>query len=123
MTVWMALAGCGALMTALAIDHWLGEPAARFHPVVWMGHYLNWAAGRLRPNPSPSVRDLKLFWLAAAYWWVGAATVFIVALLMQSAAFQLLWVFSVLTIGLALKPMLAWAMLRSEVQAVEVALG
>jgi adenosylcobinamide-phosphate synthase len=41
----------------------------------------------------------------------------------QWAAFQLPWVLAILLLGLALKPMLAWSMLRSEVAAVEVALA
>ena len=118
----MALASCGALLLALAIDCWLGEPSIRFHPVVWMGNYLNWAVRRLKPNPSPEVRDLKSFWLAAAFWWAGAALFLIVAYLVQWAAFELPWYAAALLLGLALKPMLAWAMLRSEVTAVEVAL-
>jgi adenosylcobinamide-phosphate synthase len=108
---------------ALAIDRWFGEPPARLHPVVWMGNYLNRVARQLQPNPSPVVRDLKSFWLAAAYWCAGAALVLIVACVVQWAAFQLPWVLAALLLGLALKPMLAWAMLRSEVQAVETALS
>lgn len=112
----------GALLTALVIDHYFGEPTARLHPVVWMGNCLNWAARRLQPNPSPAVRDLKSFWLAAAYWWAGAALFLIVAYLVQWAALMLPWYAAALLLGLALKPMLAWAMLRSEVTTVEVAL-
>ena len=111
-----------ALLIAVAIDHYLGEPATRLHPVVWMGNYLNWAAKQLQPNPSPEVRDLKSFWLAAAYWWAGAALILIVAGAVQWLAFQLPWFLAALLLGLALKPMLAWAMLRSEVAAVEAAL-
>jgi adenosylcobinamide-phosphate synthase len=118
-----ALVFGGALLVALAIDHYLGEPPARLHPVVWMGNYLSLAARQLQPNPSPEVRDLKSFWLAAAWWCVGAGMVLIVAFAVQWLAFQLPWYAAVLTLGLVLKPMLAWAMLRSEVQAVEVALG
>ena len=113
----------GVLLTAFAIDHYLGEPPTRLHPVVWIGTYLNWAARRLQPNPSPDIRDLKSFWLAAAYWLAGAALVLIVACVVQWVAFQLPWVLAALLLGLALKPVLAWAMLRSEVQAVELALG
>jgi adenosylcobinamide-phosphate synthase len=112
-----------ALFVALAVDRWLGEPPARLHPVVWIGNYLNWAAKCLQPNPSSAIRDLKSFWLAAAYWWVGVALFLIVAYVLQWAAFQLPWYAAALLLGLALKPMLAWAMLRSEVQAVEVALS
>ena len=114
--------GC-ALLVALAIDRWWGEPAARWHPVVWMGNYLSLAAKRLEPNPDPAVRDLKSFWLAAAYWLAGAALIFIVACAVQWALFEFHWAIGALLLGLALKPMLAWAMLRSEVQAVEASLG
>ena len=113
----------GALAFALAIDHYLGEPPARLHPVVWMGNYLNWAAKRLQPIASPAVQDLKSFWLAAAYWWAGAAIVLVVAVSVQGAARELPWYAAALLLGVALKPMLAWAMLQSEVQAVELALG
>jgi adenosylcobinamide-phosphate synthase len=110
------------LPLALAVDHYLGEPPTRLHPVVWMGNYLNWAAKRLRPNSSSVIRDFKSFWLAAAYWCSGAALVLIVTCTVQWLAFQLPWVLATVLLGLALKPMLAWAMLSSEVAAVELAL-
>ena len=117
------LVSCAALLVALIADHYLGEPPTRLHPVVWMGNYLNWAAKRLQPEASPVIRDLKSFWLAASFWCAGAAMVLVVACAVQWAAFQLHWYLAALLLGLALKPMLAWAMLRSEVAAVEVALG
>ena len=117
------LAFGAALLVALMVDHYLGEPPTRLHPVVWMGNYLNWASKQLQPDAPPVVRDLKSFWLAAAFWCAGAAMVLVVACAVQWAAFQLPWYLAVLLLGLALKPMLAWAMLRSEVAAVEVALG
>ena len=49
--------------------------------------------------------------------------VLIVACALQWAALQLPWYLAAPLLGLALKPMLAWAMLRREVQAVEAALG
>ena len=112
-----------ALLLALAIDHFLGEPPLHLHPVVWMGNYLNWAANRLKPNPAPAVRDLKSFWLAALYWKGGAALVLIVSSAAQWAALQLPWYAALVVLGVALKPMLAWSMLRSEVTAVEAALS
>ena len=118
-----ALALGSTLLLALLLDHCLGEPAARWHPVVWVGNYLNWAAGRIHPDPSPEIRDLKAFWLAAFYWCAGAAMILIVAWALQWAALQLPWYLAAPLLGLALKPMLAWAMLRREVQAVEDALG
>ena len=118
-----ALGSVLALLIALLIDRYLGEPPARLHPVVWMGNYLNWAAGRIQPKPSPADSDLRSFWLAAAYWSAGVAMVLIVACAVQWAAFLLPWYLAVPLLGLALKPLLAWAMLSSEVQAVEAALG
>ena len=123
MTAEAVLVYAPVLLLAIAIDRYLGEPPARLHPVVWMGNYLDWAAGRIRPNPSPAVRDLKAFGLGAAYWCVGAALVLIVACALQRAALLLPWYLATLLLGLALKPMLAWAMLSSEVQAVEDALA
>ena len=111
------------LLLAIVLDRYLGEPPARLHPVVWMGNYLDWAAGRIRPNPSPAVRDLKAFGLGTAYWWAGVAMVLIVACALQWAALLLPWYLAALLLGLALKPMLAWAMLSSEVRAVEDALA
>ncbi len=49
--------------------------------------------------------------------------VLIVSGALQWGLVQLPWLAAALLLGLALKPMLAWAMLRSEVQAVEAALG
>ena len=118
-----ALVPVVALVIALLVDRYLGEPPARLHPVVWMGNYLNWASSRIHPDPSPEVRDLKAFWLAALYWCAGAAMILIVAWALQWAALQLPWYLAALLLGLALKPTLAWAMLRREVQAVEDALG
>ena len=113
MTDLTALVFVAALVVAMLIDHYLGEPTTRLHPVVWIGNYLNWAAKRLRPNPSPTIRDLTSFLLAAAYWWLGAAMVLIVAWALQWAAAQLPWYAAALLLGVALKPMLAWALLKA----------
>ena len=121
--MYTAMSFGGALLIAMAVDRWLGEPPVRWHPVVWMGNYLNWAAGRMHPNPSPTVRDLKAFSRAAQYWWVGTAIILIVSCALQWAVLLLPWYVAAPLLGIALKPMLAWAMLRREVQAVEDALG
>ena len=113
----------GALLIAMGVDRWLGEPPSRWHPVVWMGNYLNWAAGRIRPHQCPEVRDLKAFSRAAMYWWAGIAMVLGVTCVVQWAVMLLPWYLAVPLLGLALKPMLAWVMLRREVQAVEDALA
>jgi adenosylcobinamide-phosphate synthase len=115
----------GALLIALVVDHCCGEPPARWHPVVWMGNYLNWAAPHVLPTQavSPDAGDVKAFSLGALAWTVGAAFVLALACVLQWGFWQLPGFCTALLLGLALKPMLAWAMLRSEVQAVEDALG
>jgi adenosylcobinamide-phosphate synthase len=71
-----ALISAAALLLALLIDRWLGEPPARLHPVVWIGRYLGWAGRRLQRITQPlGCTDIKAFWLAAFYWCVGAAIV------------------------------------------------
>lgn len=114
-----------ALLVALVIDHYLGEPPTRWHPVVWMGNFLNRFAPFVLPKPSkpPETRDLKAFGLGALVWWAGVAIVLVVSCSLQWAILQLPAVLAAAFLGLALKPMLAFAMLRSEVQAVEDALA
>ncbi|MGH6626506.1 MAG: adenosylcobinamide-phosphate synthase CbiB [Burkholderiaceae bacterium] len=116
------LVALAALLVAWALDGMLGEPPARWHPVVWMGHYLGWAGRRLGVDAPPSSPDLKAFGLGALAWWVGSAIVLIVSCGLQGLAQQLPGIAAALLVGLALKPLLAWALLRDEVLAVEAAL-
>ena len=113
-----------ALVLALLIDRLWGEPPVRLHPVVWMGNYLAWAGKRVQAVTLPAgLDDFKVFWLAALYWIAGAALITGVTWVLQSLI-QGLWIgLSVLFLALLLKPLLAWAMLKSEVLAVEAALG
>lgn len=112
-----------AVPVALAVDRWWGEPPVRWHPVVWMGNALEcmgcWAAPVVGRHESaatwPFVRG-ALAWLCLAL--VVCAVAFALqALLLQGPA----WVQAIL-LGLCLKPLLAWRMLRTEVAAVDVAL-
>ena len=114
-----------ALLVALSVDRWWGEPPARLHPVVWMGHYLGWAGAWLqrRAVQDPHERDLKAFWLGVLVWIAGAAIVFVAAWLLQALCLMLSWWAAGLFLGLLFKPMLAWAMLKTEVCAVESALA
>jgi adenosylcobinamide-phosphate synthase len=120
-----------ALVLAVLVDWRLGEPPVRWHPVVWMGHYLGWAGRRVAPVVATPGPDYKSFSLAALMWWAGAATVCVAAWFLQKSILQLptalgAWpgsLLAVLLLGLLLKPLLAWAMLKSEVLAVEAALG
>ena len=132
-----ALIVSSALLLAFGIDRYLGEPPVRWHPVVWIGNYLGWVGRRLAPPAASgtgltAIRpDFKRFWLGALAWCAGIAIVFIVSWWLQYALLSLPnvlgplpgGVLAALGLGLALKPMLAWAMLRREAQAVEVALG
>lgn len=143
-----ALISAAALLLALLIDRCLGEPPARLHPVVWMGHYLGWAGRRLQRITQPlGCTDDKAFWLAAFYWCVGAAIVAGVFWALQVQIVDTLLLFdatamvqpdesaltvalrfgllllAVLLMALLLKPLLAWAMLKNEVRSVESALG
>ena len=114
-----------AMLVALAVDRWCGEPPVRLHPVVWMGNYLGAVGGWVQRQAvqEPGAADYKAFWLAALVWSVGAAMVLGVASALQWALHSLPWWWQGLLLGLLLKPLLAWAMLQSEVQAVEDALG
>ena len=119
-----------AVLVALAVDRWLGEPGVRWHPVVWMGNYLGWAGHRVQAHtlqdPLP-VQDLKAFLLGALVWIGGAAIVLIVSMILQTGVVWMIdlsgWALAALLLGLLLKPMLAWALLKSEVLAVEQALS
>ncbi|KQU90085.1 cobalamin biosynthesis protein CobD [Variovorax sp. Root318D1] len=119
------LAAVAALWLALAIDRWLGEPAARWHPVVWMGRYLGWIGSRAAPHAADArPRDLPLFLAGGLAWGVGAMLSGALALALQeSAALWLPGWAAALVLGLAFKPLFAWRMLRTEVLAVESALG
>jgi adenosylcobinamide-phosphate synthase len=127
-TAWTALhpgvLGPVAVLVALAVDRVWGEPPARWHPVVWMGAYLGWAGQRTAPLASAAgSHQRRAFWFGALAWSAGALAVW----LLGWAVVWLLgaapgWLQAVV-LGLLLKPMLAWRMLRDEVAAVEKALG
>jgi adenosylcobinamide-phosphate synthase len=115
----------GALVIALCLDVVAGEPPAAWHPVVWMGQLLT-RLGRRLPKRSPA------WGLAAgsAAWLVGAAVVGGLAYGVQQAVVLLIrpdqsWARALAAatlIGIMLKPLFAWRLLREEVAAVESAL-
>lgn len=121
---WQITAVFGAaLLLALAIDVLWGEPPAPLHPVVWMGKALQWCGERIAPL-QPVADDYKSFWFAALAWCALAAIVLVVTSALQWAAWDALPTWGVaLALGLMLKPLLSWRMLRDEVQAVEQALA
>lgn len=128
--VWLTGAGTfvGALWLALLIDHWLGEPSVQWHPVVWMGNYLGGIGKRIAP-PIGEVQGVAAgsrlwqFAAGALAWCVGAMVVLVAAVVLQRIALGLPAWASVVILGVLLKPLLAWRMLRTEVLAVEAALA
>ena len=141
-----------ALWLALWFDVRLGEPPARWHPVVWIGNYLNFVARRLSLGTRQAVvgqADTQSFFLGAMAWMIGAAIVLILTMGIQWAFSQVLagmpmavsgslsgtaglkaLIQMLVAVGLAnivlaglLKCMMAWAMLQSEVLALEAALN
>ncbi|WP_432725601.1 adenosylcobinamide-phosphate synthase CbiB [Variovorax sp. W6] len=118
------IAFAAALWIALAIDRWLGEPPAPLHPVVWMGRYLGIGSSIAPRAHQAKPVDLPMFFTGALVWIVGAACVWSVAMALQTLAMLYLpaWALALL-LGLLLKPLFAWRMLRDEVLAVEAALG
>jgi adenosylcobinamide-phosphate synthase len=113
-----------ALLVAFGLDRWLGEPPARWHPVVWIGRYLAWAGRHVAPAASgPMPPGARSFVLGALAWLAGAALVVLAAAALQQALARVpAWVAAPLA-GIALKPLLAWRMLRDETAGVERALA
>ncbi|EYB69009.1 cobalamin biosynthesis protein CobD [Deinococcus phoenicis] len=100
-----------ALLLALVLDS-LGEPPARWHPVVWMGHFLKGARGRWRgTTPAAQLRE------GAAGWALGAGLVAGAGLLAGRLPGG--WV----TRGVLLKPLLARRALFAAVAEVHAALA
>ena len=71
--------GFAAVLLALMIDQWIGEPPPRWHPVVWMGNYLGRAGRWLQAHVRPQGADWPSFWRGALAWWGGALLVLVLA--------------------------------------------
>ena len=88
-----------ALAFAFGLDR-LGEPPARWHPVVWLGRYLAWVKGQKEGLEPPR----SLFWRGAALLLLGCLGVGALAGFVQWALYLLpLWASVPLTASL-LKP-------------------
>lgn len=120
-----AMAAAGAVVLALAVDRFLGEPPARLHPVVWIGRYLGWIGPRVAPDASAMGRavDLQSLRKGLLAWTFGAAVVVVAMLGLQGLLASAPAWLAMLTTGLLLKPLFAWRMLREEVESVESALS
>ncbi|MGM9426577.1 adenosylcobinamide-phosphate synthase CbiB [Hydrogenophaga sp. MI9] len=113
----------GAVLVALGLDRSFGEPPARVHPVVAMGHYLGAVGWRVSRAAGAAVRPMVEFSGGVLGWCIGAALVVAVSAGLSMAMDGLHPLAQVALLGLLLKPMLSWRMLRDEVRAVETALG
>lgn len=114
-----------AMLAAWLVDLRWGEPAPRWHPVVGFGRALAFMGARIRRLP-----PRPAFVAGALAWSLGAVVVTALAWALQSMllAWAAPWggagiVIGGVVLGLMLKPLFAWAMLRDEVAAVETALG
>lgn len=112
----------GAVLIALGLDAAFGEPPVAVHPVVAMGRYLGWAGRRIAPVAAAAPRPGAAFWRGALAWCAGAVVVVGMATALATALQGLAPWWQALLLGLLLKPMMAWRMLRDEVRAVEAAL-
>ncbi len=120
----MVILPAAVMVVAMAVDRWWGEPPTWLHPVVGMGVMLDrlgrWAA----PWAStPDAGRWGPWWRGALGWCAGAVAVAGLAALLTA------WIASwpgwaqMLVMGLLLKSLLAWRMLREEVLAVEHSLN
>lgn len=110
-----------AVMVALLLDRYLGEPPAWLHPVVYMGKALD-AIGKIIAPGAEQSKDYKSFVLGMISWCALAAMVFAGYATLQWLLPPLAWWWQGLVLGVLLKPLFAWRMLCTEVQAVEAAL-
>lgn len=114
------MAAACAVCVALLLDRLWGEPPARLHPVVWMGNLLG-AIGKSIAPSAERTKDCKAFVLGMLSWLALAALFFAVYAALQGLL-PLAWWWQGLAMGVLLKPLLSWRMLRDEVLAVEAAL-
>ncbi|MBN9321032.1 MAG: cobalamin biosynthesis protein, partial [Delftia acidovorans] len=116
-----ALAAALAVPVALLIDRLWGEPPVWIHPVVAMGRLLAAVGRRLAPREE-HVRDWPRFALGAVAWCLLALLFFTIYAFIQWLLPPMPWWLGALVLGVLLKPLLSWRMLRDEVLAVEAAL-
>ncbi|MGE8447582.1 MAG: adenosylcobinamide-phosphate synthase CbiB [Comamonas sp.] len=120
---WQApMAALLAVLVALLVDWLWGEPPLRLHPVVYMGKLLGLLGQAIAPRQADE-RAYGRFVLAALAWCLLAGGAWLVYAALMYLLQAVPWWLNGLVAGLLLKPLLSWRMLRSEVLAVEAALG
>ena len=120
MSTWTAVI---ALLFAFSLDLWLGRPASRWHPLLWMRKYLELAGRQIAPHkPMPSP-DWLAFSAGALAWYCGATMVVLLTWLLQWGLLFLDAGPAGLLLGAALKPMVSWRFPRLELLKIEAALA
>ena len=115
------MAGTLAVLVALLLDRMWGEPPVWLHPVVLMGKLLGAFGKWIAPSVYRS-RDCKSFVLGIISWCALVALFFVIYALCQWLLPPSQWWWQGLVLGVLLKPLLSWRMLKDEVLAVEAAL-
>lgn len=115
------LAAAMAVLVALLMDRLLGEPPTWLHPVVAMGKLLQVCGQKIAPSTDTEVR-WQPFAAGALAWCALAALFFAAYAGLQMGLPDLPWWLEGAVLGVLLKPLLAWRMLKGEVLAVEAAL-
>ena len=110
-----------AVLVALLLDRLWGEPPAWLHPVIYMGKLLG-VIGKCIAPCEELKRDWVRFIAGMLAWCTLAALVFVVYGLIQFFLPHEPWWLAGVFMGVLLKPLLSWRMLRDEVLAVEAAL-
>ena len=110
-----------AVLVALLLDRLWGEPPVWLHPVVLMGKLLGAIGKVIAPN-AEKTKDFKSFVFGMIAWCALAALFFVVYALCQWLLPPAQWWWQGLVVGVLLKPLLSWRMLKDEVLAVEAAL-
>lgn len=107
-----------AILIALLIDRFYGEPPLHLHPVVAMGAWLRCCTAWVKAPTAAAGQ-----WRRGALAWLTGALLFsALAWLATWLLAMLPWWLHTLLLGILLKPLLAWRMLHDEVAAVEQAL-
>lgn len=115
------MAGALAVLVALLLDRLWGEPPVWLHPVVLMGKLLGGLGKWIAPR-AEKTNDYLSFIAGMIAWCALVALFFMVYALCQWLLPPKEWWWHGLVLGMLLKPLLSWRMLRDEVLAVETAL-
>lgn len=110
-----------AVLVALLLDKLWGEPPTWLHPVVGMGKLLDKIGKKIAPGRD-DVSHCKSFVAGSVSWCGLVALFFTFYAVLQWWLPTIVWWIDGMVLGVLLKPLLSWRMLKNEVLAVEAAL-